>query len=155
MGGRLHWNTHGKTAFEIRTTVEGFIRIVGDIPASRLAHEHANKYKQTMMALPANINKIAKYRGKSIDEILAMPDIKPMSVTTVRNRMIKLGGFVKWCVRHGHATSNPLVGIAPGKPKGKKSDQRKLFNDKDLQALFSGWKSSRSITRILSLVQDW
>lgn len=127
-----------KTAFEIRTAVDGFIRIVGDIPASLLAHEHANGYKQTMMALPANINKIAAYRDKSIDEILALPGIKPMSATTVRNRMIKVGGFIKWCVLHGHATSNPLGGIAPGK-RGRKSDQRKQFSDKDLQSIFSGY----------------
>lgn len=59
-----------------------FLRIVGDIPVHEITRDTLRSYLDTLRKLPPNLNKVARYRGKSIDQIVAMKE-EPISAHTV------------------------------------------------------------------------
>jgi hypothetical protein len=95
-----------KTTLEVRTILNRFVEIIGDIPGERLSHESARKYKKVLMKLPPNMNKDKRYRDLSIKEILKLEDVKPISTTTVNNHLAFVITFMNWTRKHGHITEN-------------------------------------------------
>lgn len=61
-----------KTVDEYEAVYELFLKMVGDMPISRLNHAVMREYKQTLPKLPPNINKSSQYRGKTLKQILRM-----------------------------------------------------------------------------------
>ena len=72
-----------KTKSENEAVFDLFIKISGDVPINQYDHQAIRQYKETLGKLPANRNKIEKYRDKTIDKIISMPDVKPMAVNSV------------------------------------------------------------------------
>lgn len=54
------------------------------MPINQYDHQAIRQYKEVLGKLPANRNKIEKYRDKTIEQIISMPDVKPMAVNSVK-----------------------------------------------------------------------
>ncbi len=61
-----------ETTEEFRGILNRLVEILGDIPVGTIGFDQARYYKETMMALPPNMNKRLPYRGKSIPEVISM-----------------------------------------------------------------------------------
>ena len=125
-----------KTKSENESVFELFMDISSDLPINQYDHQAIRNYKETLGLLPANRNKIKKYRDKTIDEILALPDVKPMAVNSINKNIRRLGQLFKWSVQNGYIERNIVEGMSL--PETKRQDQyREVFDQEDLEKIFS------------------
>jgi integrase len=83
---------------------------------------------------PSNANK-REYRGKSVREILQMEIAKPLSVSSVNKHIIRVGAFLKWCVKRGYVEANFAEGLTIAKRNTKEEEEREAYSQEDLQRL--------------------
>lgn len=124
-----------KTTAENQAIFDLFVRIVGDEPFKRLKHEAMRKYKATLMKLPPNMNKDARYRGLSIEHILALDGVQPMAVNTINKNLIRISSLFDWAARHGYTDQNYGKGLTLQR-KARVRDERAVFSHADLLKLF-------------------
>ena len=125
-----------KTKSENEAVFDLFIKISGDVPINQYDHQAIRKYKETLGKLPANRNKIEKYRDKTIEKIISMPDVKPMAVNSVNKNIRRLGQLFKWAVQNGYIERNIVEGMSL--PETKRQDKyREVFDKEDLAKIFS------------------
>ena len=67
---KVEGSWRNNTENEYRTTFQLFKRIIGNVRVNEIGYETALLYKQTIQKLPPNINKVEKYRNKTIKEII-------------------------------------------------------------------------------------
>ena len=125
-----------KTKSENEAVFDLFIKISGDVPINQYDHQAIRQYKDTLGKLPANRNKIEKYRDKTIEKIISMPDVKPMAVNSVNKNIRRLGQLFKWAVQNGYIERNIVEGMSL--PETKRQDKyREVFDKEDLTKIFS------------------
>ena len=125
-----------KTKSENEAVFDLFIKILGDLPINQYDHQAIRQYKETLGKLPANRNKIEKYRDKTIDKIISMPDVKPMAVNSVNKNIRRLSQLFKWAVQNGYIERNIVEGMSL--PETKRQDKyREVFDKEDLAKIFS------------------
>jgi len=138
------WREHAaaKTERSIRIHLGLFIDVLGDVPVSRLDKSDISLFKDTLMKLPANRNKVRLYKHKTLEELRQMkiPERHRISSTTIRDYSNRIIGFLEWCADNGYADSNisaPLRAAKKSLKRSKRSqDQRDIFSDSDLKKLF-------------------
>ena len=125
-----------KTKSENEAVFNLFLEIAGDLPIDSYNNEAFRSYKDILKKLPANKNKIKKYKDKSIKEVLALPDVKPMAVNTINKNIRRLSQLFKWAVQNGYLQRNIVEGMSL--PEKKRQDQyREVFTKGDLEKIFS------------------
>jgi hypothetical protein len=65
-------NWREKTLGEIEATFKLLLEMVGDVPFAAVGYDELRGFKDALLRLPANMNKSPRYRGKLVQEILAM-----------------------------------------------------------------------------------
>jgi hypothetical protein len=89
-------NWSGKTKNEIESSLDLFIKVMGDFPIRSIKRKRVSEFKATLQKLPPNMNKMKEYRDKSIKELLEMDIEKTLAVTTINKHLIQL--FQRWHV---------------------------------------------------------
>lgn len=123
-----------KTERENRSIFSLWIRIVGDQPIKGYGHEQHRKYKATLSKLPPNLNKSPKYRGKTIEQILAL-NAPPAALNTINKNLVRISALFDWAITYDFAEANPAEGKTIKNPN-RARDERKLFEAEDLELLF-------------------
>lgn len=126
------WTT--KTEAENRAILAQWLNIVGDQPITGYGYEQHRACKATLQRLPPNINKSPRYRGKSIDQILALGD-KPAAPNTINKSLTRISALFRWAVEYGYTSLNPAGGMTIKNPK-RANEERQAFSDDDLIKLF-------------------
>jgi hypothetical protein len=67
------------------------------------------EFRTALMKLPANMYKI--YPGKSVQVILDMPGIEPMSINSVNKYIMRLNALLGYAVKEGVVTVNYARGM--------------------------------------------
>lgn len=125
-----------KTKSEIQAILYLFIKVKGNLPIQSVDRSMMSDYKQILMKLPPNMNKVRKYKDRSIHEILNMKVDKTLSTSTINKHLVKLSTFFIFAVRNGFIDSNPAEGMQI--PTGKRDDElRDIWEIDDLKNLFS------------------
>jgi len=128
-----------KSAIENRATLDFFKRIVGDEVFSALKYEQLQDFKPKFLKLPASINKVKRYKDKTIEQVLQMDDVKPMARNTQNKHLNRVHGLFLWAVKQGYTDQDYASGLAIGKDKNAQ-DARDPFTDEDLVKLFESPK---------------
>jgi integrase len=110
------------------------IGIIGDLPLSEISEDHALTYVETLKRLPANVNKMPAYRGKSISEIVAL-NPPPMATRTINKSLERISSLFKFAI------SKPKYGLHYNPFSGRSLDeshtqQREPFTVDELTRLF-------------------
>lgn len=111
--------------------IELFAVLMGDVNIGAIDREVAGEYVKLLKRLPANMNKIAKYRGKTIEQILAMRP-EPQSELTISGKVGTLSSMFKWALlekRKWGIDVNPFEGFALA---DKTEKTRRPFTDAEL-----------------------
>jgi integrase len=125
-----------KTEAAALACLELFAEVVGDVPADQIDRKMVAAFKDKLVRLPANLRKTPEYRDKGINDVIAMPGVKPMSVSSINKHLAWLSSLFRWAVLHGHIRSNPASGLKV--PKSKRVDQeRDVFTSEDAKLLIS------------------
>lgn len=109
--------------------------IIGDLPIRDIGEDEALTYFETMQKLPANMNKMPAYRGKTVKEVLAL-NPAPMATRTINKSLERISSLFKF------ATSKPKYDLRYNPFSGRSLDesdtaQREPFTDDELARLFS------------------
>jgi len=126
------WNP--KSEIEKRASLATLIEIIGDISIDELSYEVGREYKNTLMKLPANRNKIKQYRDLSIPQMLELKP-EPMSTQTVNNQISTVIALMNWARKQGYIKENYFEGLKLRSTK-QAQDERKPFSDDDLKRIF-------------------
>ena len=120
---------------ELRSKFGLFLEIIGgDKEIDRVTIEDAVNYRDTYRLLP-RIRTSAKYRDKSIAELISVPGDK-VSTNSVSQRLDTLRSFFQWLVDTGKLRLNPFKTVQL-KDDSKSLNKRKPFTQDDLARIFN------------------
>ncbi|ELE2165919.1 site-specific integrase [Vibrio fluvialis] len=123
-----------KTLERYKARMRLMLYILGDRPIDSLKRPDALMFKEKLLQLPANLNKVSDFKGLSVDDVIALKP-SPMSVSTANDTMTDASSFFDWCVLNEYATKNVFKGLKV-KTNKKASDERSAFTESDLKTLF-------------------
>ena len=124
-----------RTKQQVESTLNLMLEILGDRPAKTINRNDVLDVQAKIAHLPSNRNKSPKYRGRSIDDVLAMKNIKPMEVTTANNILTRISTFWNWAERNDFIVKSPARNIAI--PISLRADEeREKYDKEELQKLF-------------------
>ena len=112
-----------------------FKRIIGDLPLSQLTHEIVRDYKETIQKVPANVNKIQRFRDKSITEIVCMENVEPMEIRTLGKNLEKVRTLLKWGYDQ-RLVSEDFAPLLRLRIVSDEDDKRHPFTASDIESLF-------------------
>ena len=130
LGG--NWNE--KTKAENEGIYKVITDVLGDVDIKSITHQAMMQFRDKLAKLPANRDKVACYKGKTIDQILAMKNVPAMSRTTLNKYLIRASTLFKWSVKHGYIATNVAEGLTL--PKSRRADQeREAYSNEDVQKI--------------------
>lgn len=121
-----------KTKLEVTGCLKLVVDVVGDLEVKAIHKQTVHDFKGNLMKLPANMYKC--YPGKSVQEILMLPDIEPMSVNSVNKHIMRLNALLAYAVKEGILTVNCAQGMMLS-DKRRTDEQRKAYSIEDIQAI--------------------
>lgn len=123
-----------KTEAENLAVYKLFIDIIGDLPLAEIGEDQALTYFETLQRLPANMNKVPAYRGKSISEILAL-EPPPMAIRSVNKNVERISSLFKFAISKPKydLRYNPFSSRSLDDDKAKK---REPFTTEELMRIF-------------------
>lgn len=129
-----------KTMDEYRSALDLFITVMGDQRIGEIDEETVGKYFGILKKLPANMQRLPVYRGKTPAQILKM-NPPPQSLRTVSKKMERVSTMFGWAIdpkrkRRWGIDANPFSGYGQSKRKRQKTTRR-LLTDDDLKQLFN------------------
>lgn len=123
-----------KTRLENESCLVVFREIVGNRPVSSLDRKLLVDFLEKVARLPANMNKKAAYRDKTVLQILDMQGVEPMSSSTVNKYVSRVGALMIYCVRQGYIDRNPAEGLSLVR-NVKADEERSAYTRDDLERL--------------------
>ena len=137
--GETNHGWGAKTKVNVQAVFELFVEVCGEgADIQGFTHQKLLDFRDDVLTkMPPNRGKVARYRGKRYDEILAMKGVVPMSPATVRKYLTWLSTFFKWSTKHDYVVKNPAEGLIPAKPKHSPSDERDPFSQAELAKMIA------------------
>lgn len=121
-----------KTKLEVIGCLRLVVDVIGDLEVKAIHKQTVHDFKGKLMKLPANMYKC--YPNKTIQEILMLPDIKPMSVNSVNKHIMRLNALLAYAVKEGILTVNCAQGMMLS-DKRRTDEQRKAYSVDELQSI--------------------
>jgi len=129
-----HWEPHMVSEHEGQ--LKDFLDIMGDMAIGKIDRATMRTYRDILSELPPNRTRVAKYRGKTIPEILEMNPNKVLSSTRVNTLVQAVSSFLDWFVKEGVLSKNVAEGLQI-LDEQQAIDRRQPFEIKDLEKIFS------------------
>lgn len=73
------------------------IDIIGDLPLNDIGEDQALTYVEVLRQLPPNMNKMPAYRGKTINEIVAL-NPEPMAIRSINKHLERISSLFKFAI---------------------------------------------------------
>jgi integrase len=129
-----------KTENDFKHWMKGFIELLGDRPIDTYGKADIRVFKETLMELPANRQKIKETRNLSIQDALKEArrlSIPPMSAANVKKGMSRVRSFWEWA--EANFDSIPVFSAASFAVASKSNpqEQRDPFSTSHLRSIFS------------------
>jgi integrase len=111
-----------------------FIDIIGDLPINEIDEDRALDYFETLQKLPANMNKIKAYKGKTIKEVIAL-NPPPRATRTINKHLERISSPFKFAISKPKydLRYNPFSGRSLDDSDGQ---EREPFTNDELARLF-------------------
>lgn len=112
-------------------SIESFIVVMGDCRIGAIGREVVGEYFSILRKLPRNINRLPKYQGKTIPELLALQDT-PQSEANCSKKIERLSSMFRWALeekRKWGIDANPFIGYGQADDGESK---RRPFNHEEL-----------------------
>ena len=123
-----------KTLEDHESVFSLFVEVFGDVPVDRIDKTLLRDFKSTIIQLPPNMRKIAKYKDKTVAEIVALKPTVTLSAHTVNKYLSRLSNLFSHGVSHGYMTVNPAGGLKV-KLKSRPDEERDAYTRTDLKRL--------------------
>lgn len=112
-----------------------FTDVLGDIPVDAVSYDDVTRLRDTLLLMPKNRHRVARYRGLTADELvqLKVPQAERLQGRTVQEILAALRTVFQWLVVKKTITSNPFEGVLVA----TKSTPHALLTPNDIHAIFS------------------
>lgn len=128
-----------KSLAENESIYKVFLEIIGDRSIKTITHQDLIACRDKLVKLPANRGKNADLRDKSIEEILVMKKVTPMSLVTVNKYLVRISTLFKWAAKHQYISVNYAEGLTlPTKKRA--SENREPYSPEDIQLIIKKLK---------------
>lgn len=107
--GQQKWRQ--KSKMEVEYSLKLVVDVMGDMDLDDLNREALKDYKAKLLKLPANFSKNPLYRDKTIKQLLAMDNTKPMSLTSVNKHITWLSSMLNYALKEEYIIRNPAIGL--------------------------------------------
>ena len=131
---QLRWRM--KSKMEVEFSLNLAVQVMGDMGLEDVTRENLKEYKNALLKLPANFSKSPQYRTLTIAKILALDDVKPMSLTSVNKHLSWLGSMLNHAVKEGYITSSPGLGLKVQR-NSRVDLERMAYNVEDIITIVS------------------
>ncbi len=130
LGGK--WSE--KTISENSGIYKLFLDVLGDVDIQIITHQAMMQFREKLSRLPANRDKKAQFKGKSIEQLLAMKNVEPINRATLNKYLVRASTLFRWAVRHGYITANVAEGLTLPK-SGRADQQREAYSNEDIKKI--------------------
>ncbi len=120
--------------------------ILGDIEVASVDRLVVRTLRDKLLVLPANLYKL--FPKLTACEVLGntgyltSSGLSPMSITTVNKHISRFSSLMKQCVKEGHISTNPAVGLKM-KQKRRQDEERKAYSTEDLKKIYENLPSKK------------
>lgn len=125
-----------KSEDENRASYDLLLKILGNVDVSLLTHQNAIGFLQTVKRIPPYISTRPEYRGKSINQILALKPTDNLSEQSINKHCHRASSLFAWAVKRGFISQNYFEGLGV-KRSVQAHLQRHQFSAADLNLIFS------------------
>tara|TARA_Y100000052_G_scaffold8201_4_gene8070 strand:+ start:55664 stop:57136 length:1473 start_codon:yes stop_codon:yes gene_type:complete len=128
-----------KTISATEGKLKRLVEVFGNVPVDTLLRKDAEQFRNTLLKLPKNMNKLRAYRDLSLNEVIALSPTDTLSTSTVNSYIEVASTFYKWCTLNEYAKTNPFESLRIKKPKSAKKEieERDPWDDEQLTTIFS------------------
>jgi integrase len=115
------------------------VQVLGDVSVNSIMRKDAEKFRNTLLKLPSNMNKLKEYQGLSLTEIIALAPSNTLSVSTVKSYIEVVSTFYKWCKHNQYLDHNPFESLRVKKPSNakKENEERDPWDPEQLVKIFN------------------
>jgi integrase len=115
------------------------VQVLGDVSVNSIMRKDAEKFRNTLLKLPSNMNKLKEYQGLSLTEIIALAPSNTLSVSTVKSYIEVVSTFYKWCKHNQYLDHNPFESLRVKKPSNakKENEERDPWEPEQLAKIFN------------------
>ena len=85
-----------KSTRELKSTIEDFIEIVGNIKISQVTHKHSREFKNIISRLPKHRTQTPRYRDLTIKQILNLENVEGQEPKNINKLIYRVRIFFKW-----------------------------------------------------------
>ena len=123
-----------KSLAENESIYKVFLEIIGDRDIKTITYQDLIACRDKLVKLPSNRGKNPKLRTKSIEEILTMKKLIPMSLSTVNKYLVRISTLFKWAAKHRYISVNYAEGLTL-QTKKRASEDREAYSAEDIQVI--------------------
>jgi integrase len=123
-----------KSKMEFKSVFKLLQDILGDVDITSITKPMVTTLRTTLLKLPPNIYK--KYPGQTIQQILTVKDLVPMSTKSVNKHISRLGALLIYCLDEGMITTNPASGLKIVEKK-RADEERNAYSEEDIKNIVS------------------
>lgn len=115
------------------------VQVLGNVNVNSVMRKDAEKFRNTLLKLPSNMNKIKKYKGLSLSEVIALAPTKTLSTSTVKSYIEVVSTFYIWCKQNRYLDYNPFESLRVKKPSNAKktNEERDPWEPEQLVTIFN------------------
>ena len=131
-------NITKKSKWEITSSLKMLILEFGDIPLGKINREMGVKFKEDLIKLPKNKNKLPQYKDLDFHQLVGLNvnEKDRISTRTLNNHLGYVSSFMGWCVINGYVDINVFQGMKL-KIKVRQQDERDRFTEKEIKQIFN------------------
>ena len=131
-------NITKKSLWEITSSLKMLIQEFGDIPLGKINREMGVKFKEDLIKLPKNKNKLPQYKDLDFHQLVGLNvnEKDRISTRTVNNNLGYVSSFMSWCVINGYVDINVFQGMKL-KIKVRQQDERDRFTEEEIKQIFN------------------
>jgi integrase len=93
------------------------------------------RVKDTLLAYPRNRSKSPVTRGKSLADVLALPNVETIQVATINKYLQTYNEMFDWAKQNHHISENFFSGLAVKQTKKNKDGDRDAYTDDQIQLI--------------------
>lgn len=137
----VNWKASGDSEINYRQDIFPLVRglFEENLRTTELTVHKVNEYKELVLKLPKNRNKIAKYKGLSVHQLveIEVPEEDRINNTTKKKYLGKFAAFLKWLGQNQYAVKGLDSNLSDVVKSGVRAyEQRSKFTDDDLKKIF-------------------
>lgn len=124
-----------KTKEENLKIFELFVQIEGDLPVDKITRKLMSSYKDKLMRVPPNLNKLPEFKGMTIEEVIASNPEKTLAVNSINKYIRRMSGLFNYAVKNGYMLMNPAEGMQIKRSR-RPDEERAPYTIEDLKKIF-------------------